>query len=313
MKIETLSSYYNLRQPSNNVNFRAASDITLEYVLKKHTKFLPKSFITRAKELISIGKKETPIYEVHNEIYKDLFEAESLKEVQEKYPEFSEVQDIITLASNRSKAIKAVQKIMPLEKFTLNYLKKLYRPTSQDKLKEELGFTNRSLLSWLNKKLHINKLSGSYIKLLQMSDEKENARIAELSRKAIYADSEVQKYRLEKAAEAHRTPEYRAKKKQEMKDYYERNPEKAKKTGLISKLTWNKCPEIKAALSEYTKKLSPYIRKVLSKKQTGAPLNAEEKRIATGYYRRFWEQNPHLKGIYKQRRLEAIEELKNID
>ena len=299
MKIET----------NYNPSFRAASDITLEYALKKHSKFLPKSFITKARELISCGKKDRPVYEVHNEIYKDLFEAESLSEVKAKYPEFSSVEDIITLESNRSKAIKAVKKIMPLEKFTLSYLKKLYQPTSQDKLKEEFGFTNRSLLGWLNKKLHINKLSGSYIKLIQMSDEKENRRIAELSRNAIYADAEAQKHRLERAAEAHKTPEYRAKKRQEMKDYYERNPEKAKKTGLISKLTWSKCPEIRAALSEYTKKLSPYIRKILSKKRTGAPLNAEERRIASSYYKQFWEQNPQLKEIYRQRRLEAIEEL----
>jgi hypothetical protein len=145
-----------------------------------------------------------------------------------------------------------------------------------------------------------------------MSDETENNRIAELSRRAIYADAEAQKYRLQRAAEAHRTPEYRAKKKQEMKDYYERNPETAKKTGLISKLTWIKCPEIREALSSYTKKISPYVRKILSKKQTNAPLTEEERRITFSYYRGFWEQYHHLKQVYKQRRLEVIEELKKL-
>lgn len=309
MKIENQLSYYNTYK-QNNINFCSAADITLEYVVKKHSRFLPKRIAEKLHNLISQGENKKPLYEVHNEVYKDLFEAETLEEAKSKYPEFREVKDVEILSKNRSKAIKAILKVMPLEKFTLYYLKQLFKPTAQDSLVKKLGFTNRNLLMWLNKKLNIKKLSGSYIQLLKMSDEKENARIAELSRRAIYADAEAQKYRLERAAEAHRTPEYRAKKRQEMKEYYEKHPETAEKTAKISRMTWDRCPEIKQAFSDYTKQLSPYTRRILSKKQAGVPLTKEEQRVAYGYYRGFWEKNQDLRVIYRDRRMEVINELK---
>lgn len=310
MKIEKLSFYNKINSQPKKINFHSASDITLEYALKKHSKFLPKTILKRAHELLQRGFGKMPLWKAHNEVYKGLFGAKTLEEVKIEYSDFADVKDVQTLANNRSKAIKAILKIKPLKEFTLFYLKKLYSPISQDRLVEELGFTNRNLLAWLNKRLNIKKLSGSYIQLIKMSNEKENSRISELSRRAIYADADVQKYRLERAAEAHRTPEYRAKKRQEMKDYYARNPETARKTSLISKMTWDNCPEIKKALSDYTKSLDSYTRKILSNKLAGATLTPEEKRIAYGYYKKFWEQNPKLRKIYSERRLEVIEKLK---
>ena len=309
MKILSLYPYSINQKHTETVRFGAASDISLEYVLKKHSKLLPKRMIEKIKEAIALGQKQKPLYELHNEVYKDLFEAESIETLKSEYPEFSDIKDIVSLEKNRSKAIKAVQKIMPLKDFTLDYIKRLYRPTPQDSLVQEYGFSNRSLIQWLNKKLNIKKLNGNYLQLLKMSNEEENSRIAELARHAIFSNTEAQEYRLKKAAEAHKTPEYRTKKKQEMKDYYIRHPETARKTGLISKLTWDRCPEIKEAFGRYTRKLSPYVKKVLSKKQTGAPLTEQEKRTTSGYYKGFWEENEHLRPIYQKRRLEVIEEL----
>ena len=316
MKTESIHSYsYTLNRSQNmTVSFGKASDITIEYVLKNRSKYLPQSMIAKIKELIASGLGKRRLNEIHEEVYKDLFEAKTLSEVAEKFPEFADVKDVRELSDNRSKAIKFLLKIMPLEKFTLDYIKKLYKPTSQDSLVKEYGFTNRNLLSWLNSKLNIQNLSGSYIKLLKMSDEAENKRIAELSRRAIYSsDAKVQKYRLQKAADAHRTPEYRTKKRQEMKDYYLRHPETAQKTSLISKMTWDRCPEIKKAFSEYTKSLDSYTKIVMSKKIEGQKLNEQEKRIASTYYSNFWSKYPQFKTIYRERRLEVIEELKNRD
>ncbi len=315
MKIEGVRSYSNTINISQKrtVSFGAASDITIEYAIKKHSKYLPQSIIKRIRELINTGHRDKPLKEVHEEVYKELFEAKTLDEAAEKFPEFAGVKDVVELSKNRSKAIRFLLKIMPLEKFTLDYIKKLYRPTSQDKLVNEYGFTNRSLLAWLNTKLNITKLSGSYIKLLKMSDKNENERIAELSRQAIYANTEAQKYRLQRAAEAHRTTEYRNKKSREMKDYYLRHPETAQKTGFISKMTWDRCPEIKEALSKYTNNLDSYTKTVLSKKVSGRGLDEKEKRISSKYYSDFWKQHPEFKKIYRERRLEVIEELKNSD
>lgn len=297
-----LNTNYAKRQ---NINFGAASDITLEYVMKNHAKYLPPSMLKEISSLVKTPSVDKPkLYELHNQVYKRLFDARSLDEVKSAYTEFSDVLDISTLKDNRSKAIKAVKETMPLEKFTLEYLKKLFSPTSQDELVKQFGFTNRSLLAWLNEKLNIKKLTGTYIKLLQMSDEKENNRISSLSRKALFADPKVQKFRLERAAEAHRTAEYREKKRQEMVSFYKRNPEMAEKVGIISQRTWDSCPEIKEAMSEFVKTLSPFERKVISKKRSEQTLSDEEKRIAKSFYKKFWETHPELKELYKVRRLE---------
>lgn len=309
MRIQNSIQFSNYN--NQGITFSSASDITLEYVYTKHSKYLPLRISEKIKSILSDKSKDVPkLYELHNDLYSGLFNATSLEEVKKLYPEFRGIRELTSLGDNRSKALKAIKKIMSPENFTLNYLKKLYTPTSQDNLVREYGFTNRSLLSWLNKKLNIEKLNGSYIKLFKMSHEDENNRISELSRQAIYANPEAQKCRLAKAAETHRTSEYRAKKKQEMIEFYKRNPELAKRTGLISKMTWDRCPEIKDALHNYTRSLSPYVKKVLSKKMSGEHLTQEEKRVTCGYYRNFWEQNPELRSLYKERRIQVIEELK---
>ncbi len=311
MQIYSLNSYQApTYYKSSNMSFGSAKDITLEYVIKNHSKYLPQRVETEAKRVLESGNKNLPqLFELHNQVYKPLFEAKSLDEVKSIFPEFKDVIDVITLKDNRSKAIKAIEEKTQLENFTLDYLKKLYKPTGQDKLVQEYGFTNRNLLGWLNQKLNIKKLSGTYIKLIQMSDEKENSRIAELSRKALFADARVQEYRLTKAAEAHRTPEYRAKKQKEMIDFYKNNPEKAKKVGIISQKTWDSCPKIKQALSDYTKTLSPHVRRIIAKKRTGEPLSTDERRIVFGYYKGFWEQHADLKELYRERRIKVISEL----
>ena len=311
MNIQSISPNYLNKNQIYNINFQSASDITLEYVYKKHSKYLPETMKIKIKELLSSGQKRLPkLYELHAEVYKNLFEAKSLEEVR-LYPEFRYVKDIKILENNRSKAVKAVRNQMPLENFTLEYLKKIYTPETQENIVKHYGFTNRSLLLWLNEKLGIQKLDGNYIQLLKMSNEEENSRIAELSRRAIYANPEAQKLRQEKVAAHHRTPEYRAKKRQEMIEFYQRNPEMAMNTRRISQLTWDKCPEVKDAMKAYTLSLSSYQRAVLSKKRQGEPLSENEKRAISGYYKNFWNQNEECKRLIRERRLEAIEELKN--
>jgi len=311
MQVLSINSYQiSVNTNLKNTSFCSAKDITLEYVIKNHSKYLPERIKAEIRRLLRTTDKNLPqLFELHNTIYKPLFDAKTLDEVKSAFPEFKEVLDISAIKENRSKAIPLIQKNSSLDIFTLDYLKKLYKPTAQDILVKEYGLTNRNLLLWLNKKLNIEKLSGTYIKLLQMSDEKENSRIAKLSRKALTADSEVQSYRLLRAAEAHRTPEYKEKKRQEMINFYKNNPEKAKRIGLVSQRTWDLCPEIKKAFSEYTKTLSPHIRRILSKKLAGQPLSVDERRITFGYYKGFWEKHEELKSVYRDRRIQAIAEL----
>lgn len=289
-------------------NFTAASDITLKYVLTKRAQYLPESMLGEIKKICTSNPKELPtLQEVHQRVYQPLFNAKSLEEAKAIFPEFRDVIDILTLKDNRSKAVKAIKTKIPLENFTLQYLKQLYQPQKMEDLVKIYDLPNRSILSWLNQKLKIKKLCSSYIQILKLSDEKENQRIAELSRQAIFANPQAQQKRLAKAAESHRTPEYRAKKRQEMIDFYKRNPEAANKTRFISKETWKKCPEIRKALAEFKNGKSTYIQAILTKTQY-KNATPTERRIIRGFYKEFWKTHPDMKEQYRKARLDVIKE-----
>lgn len=294
---------------TQNPSFRAASDINLRYILQKHSQYLPPTMLGEVKKICRSNTGELPtLKEVHAKVYAPLFNAKSIEEIKPIYDEFSDVLDITSIASSRSKAIKAIQEKMPLEKFTLEYIKQLYTPTTILKLVDIYGFSSKSILHWINQKLNIKKLSTPYLALLRMSDERENQRIAECSRQAILKNPEVQKLRLAKAAKTHKTPEYRAKKRQEMIDFYQRNPEVAMRTGQISKMTWDLCPNIKQALSDYTQQASPMLRSILNKRRY-QKLTDLEQRALHGYYKGFWDSHPEYKEIYQKARLQVIKEL----
>lgn len=290
--------------------FKSASDITLKYVLEKQSAYIPARILDKIKELVSSGKdKLFTLPEVHSEVYKKLFEAKTLDEVKTYYPEFREVIDMSEMKNNRSKAVKAVQSIMPLEDFTLQYLKELYLPTSQDNLVKKYGFTNRNLLLWLNSKLNIKKLSGEYIMLLKLSDEKENRRYAQMTSNYLKNNDEVRKNFFEKASDAHKTAEYREKKRNEMVRFYQNNPEKREKVRLISSMTWERCSEIKKEFQAYTKAQSGYVKVILKKKCAGMTLTDVEKRIVGKYYKDFWKSHPEFAELYRKTRMEVIEEI----
>lgn len=292
--------------------FTAASDITAGYLLKNRAKFLPKRILEKCECLVRENKADMRLEELHKEVYANLFSAKSLDVLKAEYPEFEGVIDAIALKDNRSKAIKAIKAKMPLEDFTLDYIKRLYAPTPETELVEFYNFPNRSILNWLNNTaLKIPKLPGNYLTLYKSSTEEGNKRIAELSKLALERDPQRRRYFFKRAAEAHRTPEYRKKKRQEMIDFYERNPEAAEKVGLISQMTWDKCPEIKEAFGRYFESLSRYKKSVFSKRNNRKNLNDIEARTLKGVYKSFWKTHPEFIEQYRQARLEVIKELNN--
>ena len=294
-------------QPS----FCAASDITLNYVLKKNEKYLPKRIADEIRKFNAHPHDNVPtLIEFHNKVYEGLFNAKTLDEVKQLYPEFKDVLELTAIKDSRSKAVKAIKEQMTLEQFTLQYLKDLYTPIQMDKLVEKYKVPNRSILHWLNDQLHITKLNTNYINLLRMSDEAENRRIAELSRQAIFNDMPAQTARLKKAADAHRTPEYIEKKRQEMIDFYRRNPDRAITTGQISRMTWERCPEIRIALRDFTQEQPLLVKQVLAAKRNHRKLNENQRRIVRGYYKRFWEQHPDMREMYRKARLDVIDSIK---
>ena len=96
-----------------------------------------------------------------------------------------------------------------------------------------------------------------------------------------------------------------------MKDFYQHNPEAARKVGRISQLTWDRCPEIKAAMSTFNQEQTPYMKSLIGKQTNGSRLNSEERRMIAIYYKNFWNKHPEMKELLSKRKLEVIEELKN--
>lgn len=303
----------NVNNKSSAPIFGSAADLSIKYAIEKRGNLLPKRVKQEISRILQENNEKLPkLYELHDDIYKPLQKAASLEEVKSLYPEFNDVIELTTLDGNRSKALKAVKKLMPLENFSLDLLKKLYIPKTMEQIVSDYGFTNRSLLSWLIDKLHMKKLDGNYVHLLSMSTEEGNARVAELTRQALKRETpETKAYRAKRAAEGVRTDAYKKYKKEAMKKYYVEHPELREKVRNQSYIAWNLAPELRKEFSEYTLSAPSYTRFVLTKKRTGKSLTDEEKRIYKSFYKGFW-QDPRRREMLSKAKVKAAELYKSL-
>lgn len=303
------------------VSFTSAADLNLFYMLERNAKYLPERVRVYAEELckqalkssasLSEAEKKVPtLIQVHNKVYAPIQKCETLEELQKNFPEFEQAQSAVRLQGNRSIAVKAILSRISLEEFTLDYIKRLYLPTKINDLVTHYNMPNRNLFDWLNQKLHINKLPKTYIQLLKMADETENAKVAEASRNAIYRNPQAQAARLIKAKESNQTPEARERSRQRSKKMHLEHPEYRKRTRLISKLTWDRCSEIKEIMKQKIAQ-NPHI-KILMAKRKNNKLSPKEEKILSSFYKSFWENHPELKEKYRTERLNVIQELKAI-
>jgi len=315
MNIHSINIYdkrYNCNNPKlGTPSFKSASDFTLQYVLNKHSALLPKSMKEAVTQLVYNPVFKMPTLEkLHHKVYEKLMSAKTLDEVKALYPEFSDVKDSSILKQSRSFAAKLIEKNMPIGEFSLAYLKDLYSLTPAKAIVKKYGFTNRSLLQWLNKKLNIEKPKSNYYNIVSMSNEEKNNRASEMTRQFLKNNPDLHKKMLAKSAETHKTAAYREKKRQENIDFYKREPAARIRISKISQMTWDKCPQIKAALAEYTYEQQSILKKALKDRNERKILSQPQKRLIAGYYKHFWEAHPEFKEQYRQARLDVIEELK---
>ena len=95
-----------------------------------------------------------------------------------------------------------------------------------------------------------------------------------------------------------------------MIDFYKREPAAASRVRQIAQMTWDRCPQIKCALSEYTQEQEGILKKALQDKSKNNVLTQAQKRMLAGYYKRFWEKYPEFREQYRQARIEVVEELR---
>ncbi len=305
-----ISRTENLKTYNSGIQFGSAKKINLHYILEKHSGALPERVLNEVVKICNNNSKEKlpTLLEVHNKIYEPLIKSATLAQAKKLFSEFKDAIDLKNIPQLRSKAADAIKQWTPDSEFSLDFIKMLYAPVPMKDICAFYGVKNRSDYEYLAERLNIKKLSGAYLRLLKLSDPTSNAEFAEKSQQCLKTPEAIKK-RLEKCAIAHRTPEYREKKRQEMKNFYKQNPEAAEKVRLITQMTWDRCPEIKTALSAYSEEQSPYVISLLKKRSTGAALNTQERRTLAGYYKKFWDTHPELKKLLSTRKQEVVEEL----
>ena len=95
-----------------------------------------------------------------------------------------------------------------------------------------------------------------------------------------------------------------------MREFYRSNPEIRERKREISQLTWDLCPGIRLAFSDFAKEQTLYIRKIISKQKANKPLTEVEKRVVAGFNKRFWTKHACLKEDYSRARSLAEEIIK---
>ena len=300
----------NVQQKNPYINFGAAKDINLKYIMRNRSYLLPARVQDAVSDILERGGglplKELPtLKEVHERTYAPLMQAGSLEEVRVLFSEFRDVRDFTEIAKKFARSARVIATRMNLEDFSLDCLKKIWSGMPQEEIVKSYGFSCRDVLSKICKTLHIPKPEGNYLVLLKNSDEEGNRRVADMTRRHL----DVCCRNLELANKANRTPEARAKHAESMRRFYEEHPERRELLSLISQTTWNKCPHIKQAMAVYTKFQPPRVLEAIDKQKAGIKLSEDDVRLVQDFYRRFWANFPNLRDDFSQARMEAFKEL----
>ncbi|MCM1010049.1 MAG: hypothetical protein NC390_04105 [Fusobacterium sp.] len=299
-------SYYNNKasKPQQPVNFGAAKDINLKYILENRAHLLPKRMRVEAEKA---AKTEMPtLKDLHERVYKPLMDSKTLDRAKKLFREFDDVIELPAVAEKVPRLVKTIQEKMPLGDFSLDLLKKVWSGMPQEEIAKTYGFSGRAPVAKLCEMLNIPKPDHNYLTLLKNSDEAGNQKTADATRRHLG----ICMRNLALANIANKTPEARAKQAAAMVRHYAENPEKREEVSAISKLAWAKCEQIREAKSKYFESLTGYQRAVLKKQSSGAPLTAQEHRVVAAVHKKFWDSHPEFKVIYSDARREAAREIK---
>lgn len=301
--------YSNTPKSPQTVDFGAAKDINLRYILRNHSHLLPErmnaaadSFVVKTESMDCLPT----LKDLHEMVYSGLMSAPSLDEAKKLYPEFAEVVELPAVAKKVPRLIAILGEKIPLSEFSFDLLKKVWSGMPQEEIAKTYGFSGRAPVSKLCNLINIPKPNHNYLTLLKTSDEAGNQRVADASRRHLSTSMR----NLALANIANKTPEARAKQAASIVRHYEEHPERREEASRISRLTWQKCPQIREAKTKYFLSLSTYQKVVLKKQSSGAPLTAQERRVVASVHKGFWDLYPEFKAIYAEARIEAVREVR---
>lgn len=301
----------------NNINSSIPSfqgggkPIDLRYIYQKHQKFIPPRVLKEVESILKRNPKDLPsLIEVHKKTYAPLLECETLEQVKEIFPEFEGINDV--KVAHRKRSIKEENPKFDIKKnFVLTVLQEYWaKLRTQEEIAKDFGLGARTTLKWTLNKIGFVGFVPNYKSILNASDVDGNRIIASKSAawNALHPDLMYAKNK--HAAQFNKKPEYRARQSQLMKEYDIAHPERKEKISRFSKLTWQKCPEVAKAMSDFVKDGSGYLKMVVKKEMTGVALSETEKRASKGFFARFWQAYPEMKLIYQEARRAASEEIR---
>ena len=299
-------------QPTKQPNFNGGGKpIDLRYIYQKHQKIIPPRVLKEVESILKRNPKDLPsLIEVHKKNYAPLLECETLEQAKEMFPEFEGIDDVKIAYQKRSFKDEN-PKLDIRNNFALTVLQEYWaKLRTQDEIAKDFGLGSRNTLKWALDKVGFIGFNSIYKTILKSSDVERNKLIASKTSawNALHPDLMYAKNK--HAAQFNKKPEYRARQSQLMKEYDIAHPERKEKISRFSKLTWQKCPEVAKAMSDFVKDGSAYLKKVVKKQMTGVALSESEKRASKGFFARFWQAYPDMKLIYQEARRAASEEIR---
>ncbi len=295
------------------MNFGAAKDINLRYIMEKRSHLLPPRMWSAVSEVLKKNEgvpteKLPTLKEVHTEVYAPLMQCKTLDELKATglYPEFLCVRDFTAIAREFSRSARKISAQMPLEDFSLDCLKKIWSGMPQEDIVKAYGFSCRKMLTKICDNLGISKPAGNYLTLLKTSDEAGNRAIAEKTLQHL----DVCRANLAKAGLLCNTPEARAKQVAGMKKFYEDNPYRREEASMISKEVWRRCQDIKDAQAEFLAQQPVYVQVAARKIMHNEPTTEKEKRAGGAFFKTFWDKFEDCREKYGRIRKEVVQEMK---
>ena len=304
MQISSIKNSYSLSTYQNQPSFTAqGKPLALKYIVEKQAHYLPNNILAKAKEALFSKSKELPtLMQIHMERYSPLKNCKNMEEVRKLYPEFANIKDTVDFKRESVYTRKFREKAK--DNFVLNTLKAYWvglKPL--DKIAQELGMTNRSSIQRALDLVNFVTYPPNYKTLLKSSDPEGNKIIAAKTTAWNALHPDLMYAHNKHAAQGCKKESYRQAKSKSMKEFYNAHPERKEKLSQNLRDGWQKCIEIKKAMSDAIRESSSFLKQALYKRRQGQKLSENEKKAIQGFYKHFWDSHPEFKKIYAEARI----------
>lgn len=289
-------SFYTQTQPTFQGR---GKPIDLKYAVEIRAELIPERVLEEARKVLQNGGSES-LQDIHLRLYSPLLAYTTLEEVREHYPEFAGIKDSVVFERDTVRKRKFEERTEGIN-FSLKMLQELWgRLRTKDEVAQELGMAGRSTLDWALENIGFVYYPKNYKMLLKASDEQGNREIAQKTTAWNALHPDLMYAHNKHAAQGCKTSEYRTAQAQRIYEYDKEHPERREKIAEANRRAWARCPEVRAAMSEFASRESAFTRRTIMKSFSGEHLTACEARAEKGFFKRFWAAYPELISVFAE-------------